>query len=72
MIHERDERGTETTAERTERLARERYAAARVQFKESGGWTRWKGLTGAQRLFAGGGIAFVVIVIVMVVVYAVN
>ncbi len=61
MIHERDERGTETTAERTERLARERYAAARVGVRESGAWTKWKNLKPPVRFFLGALIIFAVV-----------
>ncbi len=58
MIHE-------TEVERARRLLNEKYSGAKVDFKESSGWTRWKELTKAQRFYAGGLIAFISIIVVV-------
>lgn len=62
MIHDRDvDRANETTAERTERLARERFAAARVGVRESDAWTKWKNLKPPIRFLLGALIIFAVV-----------
>ncbi|MBA3242681.1 MAG: hypothetical protein H0T60_15755 [Acidobacteria bacterium] len=50
MIHERDERGNETTSERAHRLA-----------SESDAWAKWKNLKPPIRFFAGALIIFAVV-----------
>lgn len=72
MIHEKDvERVNETTAERAHRLAQERYASVRGDFRESGAWAKWKGLKPVPRFILGALIIFAVVAGVIALVQAV-
>ncbi len=62
----------ETEVERSRRLLNEKYSGAKVDFKESSAWTKWKELDAVPRFFIGSLIIFAVIIGVFSFIHWVN